>query len=150
MANYCSNTVLFLGDPTAVAELRQLFWEIERQQKLTRMYYLPDFVIDGTGYVQDISFNGQWINYESRWTPNLNLLVQLAERHQVEFISGFDEMTNGIYGEALYSNGRLLAVYRDAYDEHSAENDPDWLAFREERQAMLDRFPDNGHELQLR
>jgi hypothetical protein len=54
MANYCSNTVLFLGEPDAVAELRQLFWEIERQQKLTRMYYLPDFVMDGTGYVQDI------------------------------------------------------------------------------------------------
>jgi len=150
MANYCSNTVLFLGEPSAVAELRQLFWEIERQQKLTRMYYLPDFVMDGTGYVQDISFNGQWINYESRWTPNLNLLVQLAERYQVEFISGFDEMTNGIYGEALYSNGRLQSVYRDAYDEKSAVNNPDWIAFREDRQSLLDNHPDNGHELQLR
>jgi len=150
MANYCSNTVLFLGEPNAVTELRQLFWEIERQQKLTRMYYLPDFVVDGTGYVQDISFNGQWINYESRWTPNLNLLVQLAERYQVEFISGFDEMTNGVYGEALYSNGRLQSVYRDAYDEKSAVNNPEWIAFREERQAMLERYPDNGHQLQLR
>jgi hypothetical protein len=80
MANYYSNTAFFLGDQNAVSELRQLFWEMGRQQKLTRMYYLPDFVMDGTGYVQDISFNGQWINYESRWTPNLNLLVQLAER----------------------------------------------------------------------
>ena len=150
MANYCSNTVLFLGDQNAVAELRQLFWEIERQQKLTRMYYLPDFVMDVTGYVEDISFNGQWINYESRWTPNLNLLVQLAERYKVEFISGFDEMTNGIYGEALYSNGRLQSVYRDAYDEKSAANNPDWLAFREQRKSMLDSHPDNGHELQLR
>ena len=58
MANYCSNTVLFLGEPSAVAELQQLFWEIERQQRLTRMYYLPDFVVDGTGYIHDISFNG--------------------------------------------------------------------------------------------
>jgi hypothetical protein len=80
MAIYYSNTAFFLGDQNAVSELRQLFWEMERQQKLTRMYYLPDFVMDSTGYVQDISFNGQWFNYESRWTPNLNLLVQLAER----------------------------------------------------------------------
>jgi hypothetical protein len=73
MANYYSNTVIFLGEPNAVADLRQLFWEIERQQQLTYMYYLPDFVDDTSGYVQDISFNGHWINYESRWTPNLNL-----------------------------------------------------------------------------
>jgi hypothetical protein len=150
MANYCSNTAFFLGDQNAVSELRQLFWEIERQQKLTRMYYLPDFVMDGTGYVQDISFNGEWINYESRWTPNLNLLVQLAERYQVRFISGFDEMTNGIYGEALCSNGRLQSVYRDAYDEKSAVNNPDWIAFRHERQSLLNSHPDNGYELQLR
>lgn len=150
MANYYSNTVLFLGEPNAVAELRQLFWEIDRQQQLTHMYYLPDFVDDTSGYVQDISFNGHWINYESRWTPNLNLLVQLAERYQVGFISGFDEMTNGIYGEALYSNGRLQSVYRDAYDEKSAVNNPDWIAFRQERQILLERYPDNGHELQLR
>jgi len=77
-------------------------------------------------------------------------LVQLAERYQVEFISGFDEMTNGIYGEALYSDGRLQSVSRDAYDKNSAVNDPDWLAFRQERQALLERYPDNGHELQLR
>ena len=150
MANHYSNTVLFIGEPEQVAELRDLFWGIERQQKLTHMYYLPDFVDDTTGYVNDISFNGQWINYQSRWTPNLYLLQQLADRYKVEFISGFDEMTNGIYGEALYSNGRLLAVYRDAYDEKSAVNDPDWLAFRQERQFLLERYPDNGHELQLR
>jgi len=150
MANHYSNTVLFIGEPENVSALRHLFWDIERQQKLTQMYYLPDFVDDTTGYVNDISFNGQWINYQSRWTPNLYLLVQLAERYQVEFISGFDEMVNGIYGEALYSNGRLQSVSRDAYDENSAVNDPDWLAFRQERQTLLERYPDNGHELQLR
>jgi hypothetical protein len=126
------------------------FWEIERQQQLTHTYYLPDFVDDTSGYVQDISFNGHWINYESRWTPNLNLLVQLAERYQVRFIIGFDEMTNGIYGGALYSNGRLQSVYRDAYDEKSAVSNPDWIAFRHERQSLLNSHPDNGYELQLR
>jgi len=150
MANHYSNTVLFIGDPEKVAELRHLFWGIDRQQKLTDMYYLPDFVDDTTGYVEEVSFNGHWINYQSRWTPNLYLLQQLAEHYQVEFISGFDEMTNSIYGEAIYRNGRLQTVYRDAHDESSVVNDPDWLAFRQERQSLLEQYPENGHELQLR
>lgn len=150
MANYYSNTVLFLGDAATVAELRHLFWGILHQQQLTKLYYLPDFVNDGTGYLEDVSFSGHWINFESRWTPNHYLLTQLAEHYQVDFITGFDEISSGVYGEALYTNGELISVCRDANDKTAAANDPSWQAFREQRDLLLQDYRETGHELHLR
>lgn len=150
MANYYSNTVLLLGNEHAVAELRHLFWGIQHQQQLTNMYYLPDFVNDGTGYLEDISFSGHRINYESRWTPNHYLLTQLAEHYHVDFITGFDEKSSGIYGEALYTNGELISVSRDAKDKKAAANDPSWLAFRAQRDLVLEAYRETGYELHLR
>ena len=58
----------------------------------------------------DIVFDKHAIHYETRWVPNLDLLVQLAEKYQVGFISKFQAMSNGLYGEAAYSDGKLTAV----------------------------------------
>lgn len=147
MANYCSNSVLFLGDQAAVTAITQLFADIEREQKRTDLYYLPDFVTDEKGYMLDISFNEGWINYESRWTPNLDLLVQLADRYQLDFISRFDEMTNWIYGEAVYQNAELKTVYRIAYEEEDLSGDAELAAIRDEQKLMLEKYAGPGSNL---
>jgi len=145
MANYCSNSVLFLGDTAAVNAITDLFADIEQKQALTNRYYLPDFVTGDNGYMLDITFNDGWINYESRWKPNLDLLVQLADRYQVEFISRFDEMTNWIYGEAVYHNGELKTVYRIAYEDEDLSTDTELAAIRAEQKLMLDKYAGPGY-----
>jgi hypothetical protein len=137
MANYCSNSVLFLGDPNTVAEIRQMFAQIESQQQRINKYHLPDFVTGDKGHMLDICFNEDWINYESRWQPNLDLLVQVADHYGVDFISRFDEMSNGIYGEAIYQDNDLKTIYRLAWAEEDLADDPELIAMREEQRLLV-------------
>jgi len=145
MANYCSNSVLFLGDPAAVNAIRDLFADIEQKQARTNRYYLPDFVIGDNGHMLDITFNEGWINYQSRWKPNLDLLVQLASRYRLDFISSFDEMTNWIYGEAVYQNAELKTVYRIAYEDEDLSTDTELAAIREEQKFILEKYAGPGY-----
>lgn len=145
MANYCSNSVLFLGDPAAVKAIRDLFADIEQKQARTNRYYLPDFVTGDNGHMLDITFNEGWINYQSRWKPNLDLLVQLASRYRLDFISRFDEMTNWIYGEAVYYNAELKTVYRIAYEDEDLSTDTELAAIREEQKFMLEKYAGAGY-----
>lgn len=147
MANYCSNSVLFLGEPAAITAINEIFAKIELEQRHTHLYYLPDFVNGDKGHMMDISFDGGWINYETRWTPNLDLLVQLADRYQVDFISRFDEMTNWMYGEAIYHDCELKSVYRLAYEEESLHEDAELAAIREEQKFMLEKHIQPGSNL---
>ncbi|HZY35274.1 MAG TPA: hypothetical protein VFE53_01420 [Mucilaginibacter sp.] len=150
MANYCSNNVLFLGDPKTVDAIKEVFADIEHEQKRTHLYYLPDFVKDDKGYMLDISFDDQWITYESRWTPNLPLLIQFADHFKVEFISHFDEMVNGVYGEAVYHNGELKTIYRDAYEEENLAEDTELAGFRQEQKLMLEEAAKRDYNLNQR
>src|SRR5476651_2482450 len=105
MANYCSNSVLFLGDRESVASVRDLFVKIELHQHMTEVYHLPDFVKAEDGFMWDIYDCEGWLNYETRWSPNLHVLEQIAEHYDVNFIARYSEMMSGIYGEAVYHNG---------------------------------------------
>jgi len=147
MANYCSNSVLFLGELNTVNEIKKIFAQIESEQQRTNRYHLPDFVTGDKGYMLDICFNEDWINYESRWQPNLDLLVQFAERYQVDFISRFDEMTNGMYGEAIYRNNELKTIYRLAWAEEDLADDAELAAMREEQRMLLEKHAGPGHSL---
>jgi hypothetical protein len=146
MANYCSNSVLFLGDPNTVAEIRQVFAQIESEQQRTNRYHLPDFVSGDKGHMLDITFNEDWINYETRWQPNLDLLVQVADLYQAVFISRFDEMSNGIYGEAIYQNNELKTIYRLAWAEEDLADDAELTAMREEQRFLIEKHGGPGYE----
>ena len=145
MANYCSNSVLFLGDAATVAEIKDVFANIEREQQRTQHYHLPDFVTGDKGHMLDICFNEDWINYESRWQPNLDLLVQFAEHYKVDFINRFDEMTNGMYGEAVYQNNELKTIYRLAWAEEDLQDDTELAAMREEQRLLLEKHARQGY-----
>lgn len=104
MPNYCSNSVLFIGDASAVTQVRELFAEIQRKQTSTNRYHLPDFVTGGTGYMEDIEPGTDWIAYETRWVPNLEVLEQIARRFDLEFIARYNEQMSGLKGAAVFTN----------------------------------------------
>jgi len=100
MANYCSNSVLFLGDRESVAAVRDLFVKIELHQHMTDTYHLPDFVKAEDGCMWDIYDSEGWLNYETRWSPNLEVLEQVAEKYNVNFICHYAEMMSGYLGRS--------------------------------------------------
>ncbi len=137
MANYVSNSVLFIGDATKVAEVRELFLQIEEKQKATKRYHLPDFIKDERGHMLEIEPNGDWLNYETRWAPNLDLLQEVARHYDLNFIARYDEATNWIYGEAVYKDNELHNVIVNSYDGEDWYNDPDFVAIQELQASLL-------------
>ena len=116
MANMCSNCVIFSGNPKAIEDVKALFKEIEDQQEATGQWHLPPYVTAESGHMQDICINDNTINYETMWSPNLQGLVQIANHFNLDFVSYYDEMSNGIFGEASYIKGTLIDVCLDAED----------------------------------
>lgn len=146
MANYCSNSVLFLGDRESVAAVRDLFVKIELHQHMTDTYHLPDFVKAEDGCMWDIYDSEGWLNYETRWSPNLEVLEQIAEKYNVNFICHYAEMMSGIWGEAVYHNGKLTSVDRNKYDKQ-ASPDHELNALRQDQKYLINKFLFSGNDL---
>jgi hypothetical protein len=125
MANRCSNSVVFTGDPTAVKNVKALFKEIEDIQNETGKWHLPPYVTANFSHMQDISIDEEKINYETRWYPNLQGLVQIADHFKLDFVNYYDELANGVFDEASYTKGTLLDICLDPADFQAYDFDPD-------------------------
>jgi len=138
MANYCSNTVKFLGSEDAVAQVRELFAELERKQRESNVYHMPDFIKFEAGYMSDIETGQDWILYETRWAPNLGILKQIAEKFDLDFVAYFEEPMNGICGEAVYTQNKLHTIQLDEWDKESWPRNEQLKNIREMAAALLD------------
>jgi len=116
MANYCSNSVVFAANEPTLEKIRALFEEIEIKQKDHGKYYLPDFIKKEGGYMRDIIVNKSRISFETRWVPNTETLMEIADFYQADFTSRYDEITMGIYGETRYDRNSLIMVTLDNED----------------------------------
>lgn len=129
MANWCSNTVVFEGKPEAIIQIQQLFQILKDKEEQAEEGQLPDFT-DSTngGYFFNIYWNeGDEGNfqYETKWSPNSEILRSIADRYQVDFVQDYEEMGNGIYGRATYQNGILDDVCLSDEDLEAFEFDED-------------------------
>lgn len=116
MANYCSNSVVFSANEPTLEKIRALFEEIEIKQKDHGKYYLPDFIKKEGDYMRDIIVNKSRISFETRWVPNTETLMEIADFYQADFTSRYDEITMGIYGETRYDRNSLIMVTLDSED----------------------------------
>lgn len=130
MANWCSNTVVFEGEPEAIEQIQQLFKTMTEKQQQENCGQLPEFLDDTNGgWFFDIYQNDDVIGifqYETKWSPNIEIVQRIAERYGVKFTQEYAEVGNQIYGKATYLEGILddvclsdedLEQYR--YDEET-------------------------------
>jgi len=141
MANMCSNVVVFTGDPAAVENVKALFKEIEQKQNETGKWHLPPYVTANFSHMQDISMDNEKINYETRWYPNLQGLVQIADHFQLDFVNHYDEVANGVFGEASYTKGTLLDICLDPADFQAYDFDPATRLFTYNGQTYENETP---------
>ena len=119
MANWCSNSVAFEGNETALEQVRLEFIKMQILENEENCGQLPEFILDKKrGYFFDILLEdgGCIFNYQTRWSPNTEVLTQIAERFNVDFILDYEEIGNQIYGVAVYSNNELSEIYLEEED----------------------------------
>ena len=111
MANWCNNRIIFEGKPEAIEQIQQLFKSMAEKEQKEKCGQLPDFVEDRNGgWFFDIYQDDDVIGifqYETKWSPNIEVVQKIAEHYKVDFVQEYAEVGNQIYGKATYSEGIL-------------------------------------------
>ncbi|MGZ3943319.1 MAG: DUF1281 family ferredoxin-like fold protein [Mucilaginibacter sp.] len=121
MTNYVSNSVQFIGAPAKVAEVRELFLQIEAKQQASNLYHLPDFVTGDHGHMTEIETDGDWLRYITESVPNLKALLEIARHYELDFAAEYEETNEGLYGEAVFTNNQLRVANLNLHWETMAE-----------------------------
>lgn len=116
MENWCSNVVQFTGDPEALKEIDWLFRAMSALERKTQEGQRPPFIHNNDGYLFNIDFFDGKIYFETASTPNIDLLVQFADRYQTEFKLDYQELGCSVFGEANYRQGILNDIRLDVED----------------------------------
>lgn len=116
MANWCFNTVTFQGEGDQIGKLQDLFYQLQEQFILNDKGQLPAFIEKETEYFFDMTMTDKVLTYVTKWTPNLETMVQIAHHFGVGFVFQYEETANGIYGEAVYEDGILKDVFLEIAD----------------------------------
>lgn len=133
MANWCSNTLVFEGNPEAIEQIQQLFMAMAEKEEAEEMGQLPYFTTIYNGYFFDIYWNTDnesIFQYQTKWSPNLEIVQQIAEYYEVSFILDYEEMGNLVYGRATYQNGTLTDIYLTDEDLETYQFDEDTDTYR--------------------
>ncbi len=120
MANWCSNTVVFEGNEKAINQIQQLFQTMKQKEEKTEEGQLPNFITDKNG---GYFFNSYWnegdigiFQYETKWSPNIEIVQKIAEYYQVNFVQDYEEIGNLVYGRATFSDKLLTDIYLEDKD----------------------------------
>lgn len=106
MANWCSNSVIFKGDPEKTIQLGKIINEMDKRCDLTQegvipliqecpmdRYYFNIYNVE-TEEEGFISFN-----YETKWGPNQDDVMWLATKFGVSFELSYEESSDQMYGQ---------------------------------------------------
>ena len=137
MANWCSNSVAFEGNETALEQVKLEFKKMQICENKENCGQLPEFILDkNRGYFFDILLeDGDCIfNYQTKWSPNTEVLTQIAERFNVDFILDYEEIGNQIYGVSVYSNNELteICLEEEDFEQYNYHKETDTYFFEEE------------------
>lgn len=138
MANWCSNTVVFEGEPEAIEQIQQLFKAMAEKQEKENCGQLPDFVADSNGdyffdIYQDDDVTGIF-QYETKWSPNIEVVQAIAEHYNVNFTQDYEELSNGVCGRAIFSDKLLTDIYLDEeeFEQYEFDEETDTYHFEGE------------------
>lgn len=120
MENCCNNSVQFNGEPQALKEIEWLFQAMSALEKENRLGQIPPFIKnDGEGYLFEIDFSNTSFYYQTKSKPNIEVLVEIADRFQAGFSLEYYDLEKSLFGEAKYEQGILTDIRLDIEDfEH--------------------------------
>jgi hypothetical protein len=119
MANWCSNRVEFTGEHSQFVELGNLFTAMAAKEKKEEKGQMPDFVKEDSGYMFQTGWENGILYFETKWGPNPEVMVKIADHFKVGFIHSYSEPSNCVHGEATYKESELNDICLDWSDTDS-------------------------------
>jgi hypothetical protein len=107
MPNWCCNTVVFYAEDAVMKNIQNLFRELSKLEARTMHGQLPEFVKVELGWLHEIDMEGDILYYQTKWAPNLEVMLQVAAHFKCDFKFTYDEPGMLLFGEFEYFNGKL-------------------------------------------
>ena len=86
MPKWCNNTVVFEGKSKTIEQINKLFKSMAEQEQNEECGQLPDFIEDNGGYFFVIYESDTAVfNYQTKWSPNIEVVQAIAEHYKPEF-----------------------------------------------------------------
>lgn len=127
MPKWCNNTVVFEGKSKTIEQINKLFKSMAEQEQNEECGQLPDFIEDGNGgyFFEIYESDTAVFNYQTKWSPNTEVLQKIAERYNVNFIQDYEELGNCVYGRATFADKLLTDICLDFEDFNKYHFDED-------------------------
>ena len=120
MANWCSNTIVFEGNEETIKQIEKLFQAMKRKEEQSKQGQLPEFITDeNDGYFFNIYSNeGDTgiFQYETKWSPNIEIIQKIAEYYEVNFVQDYEEISNLVYGRVTFTDNVRTDVFLEDED----------------------------------
>lgn len=118
MANMCSNTLFFWGDEENLKQMRKTFKKMIEKQSFDNIGVLPGFASrDKKGFFFDIfTIDFEVIYYETKWVENIEEVLEIAKRYNLNFSLEYEELGNLLVGKTIYQDGNIVE-YRLARED---------------------------------
>ncbi len=159
MTNWCSNTVVFEGSPETIEQIKWLFQAMATKEQQEQKGQLPEFTSQNNGgYFFDLYLdndNTEVFQYQTKWSPNIEIVQKIAEHYKVDFVQDYEEMGNLVYGQATYNNGILQDIYLEDedFEQYEYDEETDNYLFEGETynndteilEILLERKINNNH-----
>ena len=122
MANWCNNNVAFEGNETALEQIKADFLKMINRENEENCGQFPDYISETRGYFFDFLWEeGDCIfNYQTKWSPNTDILIQIAKRHNVDFIHDYEEM----------GNLTEIGLYNDEFEQYHYDEETETYHFQ--------------------
>lgn len=117
MANICSNSLEFTGDIDTVNKAVKMFEELAAKQACNEGS-IPDIEKRfDNGWFFHISITEGVIYYDTKWSPNIDVVTEIAKHFNLNYTMRYEELGCGIYGKAIYTAGNEEAEELDLTNE---------------------------------
>lgn len=116
MANWCYNVVTFENNPNVLEQLKQLFESLAEKEKKEEQGQLPDFILNSKRYMFSINWQDETASYETKWSPNIEEMKQIADHFKIGFNYYYEELGCLLYGVARYENAVLSNSFLESSD----------------------------------
>lgn len=135
MANWCNNVVWFEADKTTMQKIKEMFLQMAQKENETNCGQLPPFIKDDNNWFFAIRWEAEDVlYYDTRWSPNTEVVRQIADHYNVGFTLDYEELGCLVYGKATYTDGVLTDTYLEQtdFDTYQLDEETDSYHFEGE------------------
>lgn len=144
MANWCFNMVIFQGEGCQMNKLDGIIGQMIKAEKSEDKGQLFPMVKADTGYLFQITFDNGLLCYLTKYGPNTEVLITVADALGLDYVHNYDEPAMGVYGKDIYKDGELKEAFitMEDYGLYDYDSDKDCYLYKGEEYEEINEVYD--------